>query len=505
MDLETTETGPHTCPVCLLSSDENDETVYCRTPCSHVLCQSCAEHLLLLKPHSNTEDAEEDIYRSTPTLGLCPICRASICLLDLQRVNAATNDDGTTTDLYETNDISSTWPVYRSSFHPIVGANEQQRYGAPDVETLPILSFSDPPHVNLRGWGLDVDVGDRGEEWTATFDSSFFFEKAMTFHGRASTVTNGPEHRRIHATELECVAQFSHDLQFIRAGYIRWKWDPVRYPLDGTWKVSWTSDADASATITVCAHTFQHGGTYQIDSESNGSSHTPRFEWPSADGTLPAVVQTSNVSIPPGTFGPNVGEEIRWTTTSTDERYQTIVWTRLSRNSTKVLSLASPFTPIVYRVPTENDPLSDIPPHNPNGIWGNVFCQANSVGLASYHFDPDSFRNACTDDAATNVNVNVNANAAMRTPTEVSAYISYENPHTRVWPALDNGAPIPARVPFRRVSWDPGERLFRGEICWVEDFQTTWQGCAKWCYRIKFDSSFTCIVSGGCLQYVQQT
>mmetsp|Transcript_22819 Transcript_22819/g.27907 ORF Transcript_22819/g.27907 Transcript_22819/m.27907 type:complete len:505 (+) Transcript_22819:270-1784(+) len=392
-------------------------------------------------------------------------------------------------------------PFTRSSFHPIVGANEQQRYGAPDVETLPILSFSDPPHVKLRGWGFDVDVGDRSEEWTATFDSSFFFEKAMTFHGRASTVTNGPEHRRIHATELECVAQFSHDLQFIRAGYIRWKWDPVRYPLDGTWKVSWTSDADASATITVCAHTFQHGGTYQIDSESNGSSHTPRFEWPSADGTLPAVVQTSNVSIPPGTFGPNVGEEIRWTTTSTDERYQTIVWTRLSRNSTKVLSLASPFTPIVYRVPTENDPLSDIPPHNPNGIWGNVFCQANSVGLASYHFDPDSFRNACTDDAATNVNVNVNANAAMRTPTEVSAYISYENPHTRVWPALDNGAPIPARVPFRRVSWDPGERLFRGEICWVEDFQTTWQGCAKWCYRIKFDSSFTCIVSGGCSQY----
>eukprot|EP00592_Proboscia_alata_P021689 CAMPEP_0194416100 /NCGR_PEP_ID=MMETSP0176-20130528/15036_1 /TAXON_ID=216777 /ORGANISM="Proboscia alata, Strain PI-D3" /LENGTH=57 /DNA_ID=CAMNT_0039221213 /DNA_START=747 /DNA_END=917 /DNA_ORIENTATION=- len=54
----------------------------------------------------------------------------------------------------------------------------------------------------------------------------------MTFHGLSSAVTNGQSN--VNATEFECVAQFSHDSQFIRAGYIRLKWNPGQYPLDGT-------------------------------------------------------------------------------------------------------------------------------------------------------------------------------------------------------------------------------------------------------------------------------
>jgi hypothetical protein len=60
------------------------------------------------------------------------------------------------------------------------------------------------------------------------------------------------------------------------------------------------------------------------------------------------------------------------------------------------------------------------------------------------------------------------------------------------------GRPVPSQVYFKNVALDETERVFRGTIEWQEEYGTgtTWQGCKKWIYEMKFDSEYTCILSG---------
>ena len=67
-----------------------------------------------------------------------------------------------------------------------------------------------------------------------------------------------------------------------------------------------------------------------------------------------------------------------------------------------------------------------------------------------------------------------------------------------MWPDLDNGQSVPSRVPFRNIEWNAETRMFRGEICWEEDFGTTWMREAKWSYEIVFDPTFMFVKSGTC-------
>ena len=57
--------------------------------------------------------------------------------------------------------------------------------------------------------------------------------------------------------------------------------------------------------------------------------------------------------------------------------------------------------------------------------------------------------------------------------------------------------PVPSQVYFKNTSFDESMRVFRGTIEWQQEYGTTWQGCSKWIYEMKFDSEYTCIVSGG--------
>mmetsp|Transcript_14030 Transcript_14030/g.28307 ORF Transcript_14030/g.28307 Transcript_14030/m.28307 type:complete len:692 (+) Transcript_14030:130-2205(+) len=123
-------------------------------------------------------------------------------------------------------------------------------------------------------------------------------------------------------------------------------------------------------------------------------------------------------------------------------------------------------------LPHEDGSRSSIPTFHGDTIWGNVFCQAFKIGLASYHFVPPADGEEIG-----------------------SVYISYENPSTSEWPPLDNGQPIPAKVYFHNVSF-PNARNFRGHILWQEDFGTPWQGMIRWEYEMIFDEKFTCIVGG---------
>jgi hypothetical protein len=104
--------------------------------------------------------------------------------------------------------------------------------------------------------------------------------------------------------------------------------------------------------------------------------------------------------------------------------------------------------------------------------WGNVFVQGLTVGYASYHFvSPDG-------------------------DGEHGAYISYEHIKCSYWPPLDDGSPVPSRVPFVNTSYEPSTRTFRGQIPWHDRYGTSWQECTLWEYEMTFDSEFLCIVAG---------
>ncbi len=109
---------------------------------------------------------------------------------------------------------------------------------------------------------------------------------------------------------------------------------------------------------------------------------------------------------------------------------------------------------------------------NSSDPWGNTFIQANTVGLASYHFISPTGEG------------------------ENGAYISYEHERCSSWPSLDDGSPVPQRVPFVNHSYDARTRTFRGTIPWLEVYGTTWQGDTEWIYEIIFDTSFVCILRG---------
>jgi hypothetical protein len=68
---------------------------------------------------------------------------------------------------------------------------------------------------------------------------------------------------------------------------------------------------------------------------------------------------------------------------------------------------------------------------------GNVFCQENAVGIASYHFiQPPDVGTSSTNTTAENTH----------------AFISYEHDYVTECAPLDNGRPVTSRVQFRNIS-----------------------------------------------------
>ena len=250
----------------------------------------------------------------------------------------------------------------------------------------------------------------------------------------------------------------------------------------GRWFVQWPEQGPFTVPISVENHSFSIGGiAYTIDMDEN---HCPQFKWPTR---LP-ILQTTKTSIPPGKDRPKAGDTIEWTTTAPGHKL--IVWTRGTEatSSWKFVSL-SPKNKNRFVYQSDqlqyedkgNESGQSIPTHKENTLWGNTFCQAFCVGLASYHFLPPTY--SSTNDGES---------------VRYEAYISYEHPRTSDWPNLDDGTVIPARVPFRNIEYDETQRIFKGDICWLEEYGTTWQNESKWSYEIGFDSSFLFIVSGTC-------
>ena len=105
----------------------------------------------------------------------------------------------------------------------------------------------------------------------------------------------------------------------------------------------------------------------------------------------------------------------------------------------------------------------------PNTIYGAVYVQAGTVGLASYHF------------------------------SEEESYISYSAAHPS-W-RLDNGSPPPVRKPFLNATYDAGSRTFRAVVDWSE---VNFHGDAEWVYRMVFSEDFSTIERGEVISYDAQ-
>jgi hypothetical protein len=313
-----------------------------------------------------------------------------------------------------------------------------------------------------------------------TFESYHFFDKTMAFHGSMNfqnplTTNDGDE--SYYYEGLDCLLQFASNLKFLRDGYLRWKLmetSAVDYPLDGCWQVS--LEGEAVARIRLQKHYFFYfGKAYQVHVDS--ITHMPKLNWSmKIDDTDYNVERTTLLTLTPGSTGPQVGENIEWTTNS--PQYEKMNWKRLTMGlaseCTYVRMIPNRFVYCLFQTVDDEVTLHQRPVYQRDTLWGNVFCQAFCVGLASYHF--------VTSDS----------------PSIFEAYISYESPQTFQWPSLDNGTLLPSRVPFQNIEWVPSTRIFRGEIQWLEKFGTTWQGESVWQYEIEFDPTFMFVQSGTC-------
>jgi len=246
-----------------------------------------------------------------------------------------------------------------------------------------------------------------------------------------------------------------------------------------------TSTCTSPANKNVGIALMVHGGTGKrifeatlpIQAITAGTS--TEMAMTRSQGRNDATTTTTFTVIPP-----KVGETLIWKRSkmpnqngtndenNDDAEQETVIWRResVSRQlpADEINQLGGSSGRIYQRWRAgSNNLVRTAPTYHADALWGNTFCQALRVGLASYHFVSE----------------------------QEGAYISYEHPDTRQWPPLDNGMPVPSRVPFHDISF-PDPRTFRGSICWQEEYGTTWQGMARWNYEMKFDPSFYCIVSG---------
>jgi hypothetical protein len=270
---------------------------------------------------------------------------------------------------------------------------------------------------------------------------------------------------------------FSPDGRYVRDGYLEWSYFDTssmqKYQLDGTWQCK--LDSGDIITVYVQFHSFSLG---------NMRSHFFINDDKKACFRMTHSLYVSDQEIQPNLNGPGVGEVFRfesevgfgfeWTRVSMSlEGVSSVV--RMKPLSSNMVRMGRQF---IYQRINNDDCRSEQeigPSYNGDSLWGNTFCQAFTVGLASYHF----MKPNCSDD-------------------EYTAYISYEHPRVEQWPNLDNGEHVPSRVYFRNIQWNEQTRTFKGDILWVEDHDTTWTGDAKWVYEMRFDPTYKFISSGSC-------
>lgn len=389
---------------------------------------------------------------------------------------------------------------------------------------LPYISFESPKidtdddaehrhyhHRQRQRWKLDD--GTRPPKRKYFEEGCHYHAKTRTFHGTIVWSKDGNGPTLDGARTWEIIMEFTLDMRCVSCGVIMKRRDLLfkelqqhrqqqqqqhiqqsssnsdsnnnhsktmknLWPFDGKWRIQWDDDFESDDTDPVVIHVV--GGEFVLgDLEYTldiSDPKSPCFQWPQIsfdDTTVTTQRVVSGVDLISEPDGPSVGSTVVWTTDNPD--YRKITWIRETVGGPPPprVELLGPTDTFYQRLRTHAELRStSMPKYHSDSMWGNVFIQANRVGFASYHFIKEDGEG------------------------EDGAYISYEHPMCTQWPPLDDGSPVPPRVPFSNTNWDQTNRIFRGTIEWQNGYGTTWQGCVRWKYEMKFDSEFMCIVSG---------
>jgi hypothetical protein len=316
----------------------------------------------------------------------------------------------------------------------------------------------------------------------------FFFDKGYHFHVKSNTligkVTLHIPHLPGDVYEWEIVAQFSQDFRFIVRGVIVKSRDisaeniHSMFPLDGNWIVRWQQVSDRGkdrneldgARINVSGNQFSLYGHSYLINLGNDNEKRVHFYWNNGVDESTTQVVESGVDLVSQNTGPDIGETIVWKVNHPD--IFRIFWTRESIEMPQSRSIQNLGRSGMLLKRDHNCSLGSKPCYHGNSLWGNVFIQALKVGLASYHF--------ISEDGV----------------GENGSYISYENIDCYQWPPLDDGTPVPPRVPFVETSFNSESRTFRGTIPWKQHYGSSWNGSCTWIYEITFDTEYIAIISG---------
>ena len=98
-------------------------------------------------------------------------------------------------------------------------------------------------------------------------------------------------------------------------------------------------------------------------------------------------------------------------------------------------------------------------------IWGKIYVQGGTEGLASYHFG------RCEN------------------------YISYSNALCSCW-RDDAGNKFPLTKPFEQIKVDSVKRIFEAVVSWTPTSVSG--GTAQWKYKMKFNTDYKEIIDGTC-------
>ena len=477
------------------------------------------------------EQVEDILIACAPCFGRCPTCRQQLHLFDLTKydvddgddddneVNSDTSENGSSTSVRrETGQGSETAYEKEYGIGPLGGCvfmldghlglgslhfsrDESDDTNDGENEIRPYVSYESEKLVKHMGC---MDDG-------STPPSRVYFSDGFHFHRKSNTFLGSIEWKNITwygSYKWDYVVQFSSNLQHVCGGCIIMHRDTMRpfndhktsddkqqqqhqtqhvqdldrkrhrqkrpcSALDGVWKVA------QSKSIQIVSGAFAHeplGYNYRLDFTS---SFNVSIKFHKGEETI-VQYNDSCFDFERHPEGPAVGDCMSWR--ANIPSISQMQWTRES-----VITSETPLSPKIVPFGVGGKSLrryvatvqrhSSSPTYDSEVLWGNTFIQARLIGLASYHF--------------------ISPNE------EEGAYISYEHPETAFWGALDDGSPLPARVPFRNIEFDRESRTFRGMITWKADFGASWHGSVSWEYEMVFDAEYRRIESGGVRNFLE--
>ena len=542
-----------TCPICLHDTNDDDEKNsssssnnkrspplrFAAGPCQHIFCVPCLErHLLAPTTASSSSSFPRGMStgledsKITTTLNCCPICRAELSWFDVQLLS-----NGKQEPIYKPAEHSC--PFERKGAIYVDAAAGEDGLGKASFHFEPLLppqqeksddngsshnNNNNSSNYKLKAFynveNIPLHLKHPNEPDHYCFDQTWYHAPTRTFMGEihfAEAATKYPVISR-RCKRMRVVLTFSADGKFVTRGVIVrqhkvcdtiQQWQEI-FPMDGTWAVvrhnsnNDDDDGDGEEEEEVQVSILRN----RVSEQVRGGvviqylmrpDNTPiRLTGPLHDENLPVLygrrrpTQSAGEAVAPSSSLPfKIGDVLEFfVAAATEETMENAAvvetWTRQSVEPTSlddvpaesVAAIGGHVGRIYKRLnigggnddDDDRDTVTQPPTYHGNTLWGNTFCQGLRVGLASYHF---------------------------QSPEHV--YISYQHPTVGQWPPLDNGIPIPSQVPFHNISirqTSDGRTIFEGQICWLQDYGTTWQNMTQWDYVMEFDSRFMCIVGG---------